>query len=76
MAGQAGPGRTGRTLEEKLNQAVPRVEEEVKRVIAYLNDQIVPEVRANSSKALRIASERLAKLAERMERGNPNTGGR
>lgn len=76
MANQAGRGRTGHTLEEKLNQAKPRIEEEVKKVIAYLNDEIVPEVRANSSKALRVASERLAKLAERMERGSSNPGGR
>lgn len=74
--GQAGSGRTGRTLDETLNQMAPRVEEEVKRIITHLNDQIVPEVRANSSKALRITSQRLAKLAERMEHGNQNTGGR
>jgi hypothetical protein len=63
----------GRKVEEKFNQAMPRVEEEVKKVIAYLNDEVVPEVRQNSSKALRTASEQLAKLAERLDRSN---GGR
>ena len=62
----------GRKIEEKFNQARPRVEEDVKRVIAYLNDEVVPEVRQNSSKALKIAAEQLAKLAERIDRG---TGG-
>lgn len=63
----------GRKVEEKFNQAMPRVEEEVKKVITYLNDEVVPEVRQNSSKALRIASEQLAKLAERLDRSG---GGR
>ena len=61
-------GNLGRKVEEKLREAMPRVEEEVKRVITYLNDQVVPEVRENSSKALRIAAEQLAKLAERIDR--------
>ena len=47
-------GNLGRKVEEKLREAMPRVEEEVKRVITYLNDQVVPEVRENSSKALRM----------------------
>jgi SMC interacting uncharacterized protein involved in chromosome segregation len=63
----------GRKVEEKLNQAAPRVEEEVRKVIAYLNDEVVPEVRQNSSKALRAAAEQLAKLAELLDR---NAGGR
>lgn len=63
----------GRKIEEKFNQARPRVEEELNRVIAYLNDEVVPEVRENSSKALKIAAEQLTKLADRIDRG---TGGR
>lgn len=63
----------GRKVEEKLNQAAPRAEEEVRKVIAYLNDEVVPEVRANSSKALRAAAEQLSRLAELLDR---NAGGR
>lgn len=71
----------GRKIEEKFNEAKPRVEDELKRVIAYLNDEVVPEVRQSSSKALKIAAEKLAKLAERMDRGaggsaGPGAGGR
>ncbi|MGC2163582.1 MAG: hypothetical protein WA634_16865 [Silvibacterium sp.] len=75
MANQAGDNLKdfGRKAEEKFQQAMPRVEEEVKKVIAYLNDEVVPEVRENSSKALKVAAEQLAKLAERLDRG---TGGR
>ena len=60
----------GRRVEAKVNEAAPRVEEEVKKIIAYLNDEVVPEVRQNSSKALKIAAEHLAKLAERLD-GKP-----
>ncbi len=63
----------GRKVEEKLTETMPRVEEEVRRVVAYLNDEVVPGVRENSSKALRTASEQLAKLADQLDR---NKGGR
>lgn len=75
MANQAGKDLKdfGRRVEARLNQAAPRIEEEVQRIIAYLNDEVVPEVRQNSSKALKIAAEKLAKLAEMLDR---NAGGR
>lgn len=63
----------GRRVEDTFSEAKPRVEEELKRVITYLNDEVVPEVRQSSSKALKIAAEKLTKLAERIDR---NTGGR
>ena len=44
------------------------MEEDVKRVISYLNEHVVPEVRENSSKALRVAAEQLTKLAEHLDR--------
>lgn len=59
----------GRKVEQKFNQTMPRVEEEVKKVIAYLNDEVVPGVRENSSRALKAAADQLAKLAERLDRG-------
>jgi len=58
----------GRKAEAKFKEEMPRVEVEVQKVIAYLNDVVVPEVRNNSSRALRMASEQLAKLAERLDR--------
>lgn len=57
----------GRKVDEKVTQARPRIEEEVKKVIAYLNDEVVPGVRQNSSKALRTAAENLARLADHLE---------
>jgi len=63
----------GRRVDARLNQAAPRIEEEVQKVVAYLNDEVVPEIRQNSSKALKIAAEKLAKLAQILD---GSTGGR
>jgi hypothetical protein len=58
----------GRKVDEKVKETMPRVEEEVKKVIAYLNDEVVPNVRHNSSKALRVAADELSKLADTLDR--------
>lgn len=58
----------GRKFDEHINTAFPRAEEEVRRVISYLNDEVVPQVRRNSSDALRVAAEQLRKLAEALDR--------
>jgi len=44
-----------------------RVHEELRRVIDYINDEVVPEVRRNGSDALRAAAKELDKLAQRMD---------
>jgi hypothetical protein len=58
----------GRKVDEKFSKTAPKVEEEVRKVIAYLNDEVVPSVRENSSKALRAAAEHLSRLAEHIDR--------
>ena len=57
----------GRKVDERMGDFPDRFEAEVKRVITYLNDRVVPELRENSSKALRLAAEQLNKLAEHLE---------
>ncbi len=57
-----------RKVDEHLGSAGPRIEEEVQRVITYLNDEVVPEVRRQSSTALRFAANELGRLAEHLER--------
>jgi regulator of sigma D len=57
----------GKKVDERFNQVKPRVEEELKKVIDYLNDQVVPQLRQDSSHALRAAADRLRKLAERLD---------
>lgn len=59
--------RSGRRVDEKLSDAIPRIEADVQRVVKYINDEVVPQVRRESSEALRSAAEQLRKLADYME---------
>ena len=56
-----------RLWEQRLNEAGSRIEEEVRRVVQYINDEVVPEVRSNGSDALRSAAAELKKLADYMD---------
>lgn len=60
----------GRELNERIDDAAKRLEQESERIIAYLNNEVVPAVRQGSSKALRTAADKLHKLAEYMEQQN------
>ena len=53
--------------EQQVRDAAMRVEEDLRRVVAYINDQVVPEIRLNGSQALRAAAAELQKLAQRMD---------
>ena len=52
---------------KEVSDATQRAETELKRLIAYLNDEVVPEVRQHGSSALRSAAEQLGRLAEKMD---------
>ena len=57
----------GERLDDMLGDTTKRIEEETQALIAYINDELVPAIRDHSSKALRIASEKMAEAAEMME---------
>lgn len=57
----------GRKLDETFDDVGRKVERELKDVITYLNDQVVPKVRTQSSQAIRLASEKLNRLADLMD---------
>lgn len=57
----------GRKIGKNLGEAKRNLEEESDKVIAYLNDEVVPAIRQGSSRALRTAAEKLSRLAEYME---------
>jgi hypothetical protein len=61
------PSAEPKPWEQQLKEAAARAEEEVRRVVTYLNDEVVPEVRRNGSHALRIAAVELQKLAQKMD---------
>jgi hypothetical protein len=53
--------------ENKVRDAAAQAEGEVQRLIRYMNDEVIPDVRKQSSTALRTAAEQLQKLAEKMD---------
>jgi len=61
----------------RMNKAVTdtaeRVEKEAAEFIKYLNDEVVPAVRGHSTKALRIAAEKMTQLANYMEQHSKPT---
>jgi hypothetical protein len=54
-------------VSKTLNDAADRLEQEIPEFIKYLNDEVVPAVRTHSTKALRVASKKLAEFADYME---------
>jgi len=52
-----------------------RLDEEVEKMIAYLNDEVVPQVRNHSSRALRIAAEKLSRFADYMDQSQAGVRG-
>jgi F0F1-type ATP synthase membrane subunit b/b' len=51
----------------KVEQAADRLEKETAEFLKYLNDEVIPAVREHSSKALRVAADKMARLADYME---------
>jgi hypothetical protein len=58
-----GPGGVGHRLEE----AIELIEMELRHAIEYVNDAVIPQVRAESISAMRKAADTLRNLADRME---------
>ena len=56
-----------RSWEQIFQNTGSRVEEDLRRIMQYINNEVVPDVRRNGSSALRFASAELQKLAQRMD---------
>jgi hypothetical protein len=54
-------------VSKTVADATERLEKEIPEFIKYLNEVVVPAVRTHSTKALRVASEKLAEFADYME---------
>ena len=52
---------------QNARDAAARIEEELHRVVTYINDRVVPDIRRDGTQALRAAAEQLQKLAQRMD---------
>jgi hypothetical protein len=55
----------------RINRSVANIaetlEKETSDLVAYLNKEVVPAVRGHSSKALRVAAQKLSEFAEYLE---------
>lgn len=51
-----------------FEEAARRVEAEARRFVATFNDDVVPTLRRDGGKALRAAAEKLARLADALDR--------
>jgi len=58
---------TSARVSQTISDAADRMEKEIPEFIKYLNDEVVPAVRTHSTKALRIASQKLTEFADYME---------
>src|ERR1039457_3755862 len=55
-------------VSKTVAEAAEKIEKEIPEFIKYLNDEVVPAVRQHSTKALRVASEKLSEFADYMEK--------
>lgn len=56
-------------LPSNLMETAARVEDELRNLATYINDEVVPDVRRYSSEALYTAAIELHKLAQKMDEG-------
>jgi hypothetical protein len=61
-------GRVGKTVGETTE----RLEKEASDFIKYLNNEVVPAVRQHSTKALRVAAQKMQELANYMDQHSAN----
>ena len=58
----------------KVGETSERIEQEAAQFIKYLNEEVVPAVRQHSTRALRIAAEKMQALANYMDQNNSSSG--
>lgn len=57
----------------RLEEMIELIEMELRHAAAYVNDAVIPQVRAESITAMRKVSDTLRNLADRMEQRGPRT---
>ncbi|MFP5237681.1 MAG: hypothetical protein ACLGSD_17435 [Acidobacteriota bacterium] len=64
------PYGVGRRIEEALEL----IEMELRHVVNYVNDEVVPQVRRESISAMRTVADKLRDLADKMDKRTPGKG--
>ncbi len=57
----------GQRLDSILGDASKQVEQQTQALIDYINDEVVPLIRENSSKGLHVAADKLKDFANYMD---------
>ena len=57
----------------KLDEAASKIEQELRKVIRTLNDEVVPKMRTEGTQALRGVAQELQKLADRLDDSKKST---
>ena len=66
-------GDASARLNRSMANIAETLEKETAELVTYLNDEVVPAVRAHSSKALRKAAGKLSEFAEFLEKQHPHS---
>lgn len=60
-------GEASARMGKSVGETTERLEQEAQQFIKYLNDEVVPAVRQHSTKALRVAAQKMQELANYMD---------
>ena len=63
-------------VSKTVSETAERLEKDSAELIDYLNREVVPAVRDQSTKALRVAAEKLHKLADYMDEAQKDAAGK
>ncbi len=64
----------GERLDNILGDASKQIEQQTQALIEYINDEVVPLIRENSSKGLHVAADKLKEFANYMDAKKQNQG--
>ncbi len=68
MSTNSNPNPSGPSIGERLDEAIERIQMELRQAAAYVNDAVIPQARRESIQGLRTAADALRNLADRFER--------
>lgn len=68
MSSYPPPPPPGPSVGQRIEEAMELIEMELRHAVAYVNDAVIPQARLESIKAMRILSEKLRGLADKMDK--------
>ncbi|MGB0066052.1 MAG: hypothetical protein WBP85_16540 [Terracidiphilus sp.] len=68
MSTNSNPNPSGPSIGARIDEAIERIQMELRHAADYVNDAVIPQARRESIQGLRTAAEALRNLADRFER--------